>query len=215
MKPLKVVVAISVVVLLCGCATTRTHYLAQPERLAVRGVYVHPASKITLPESVAGFQRDAVLRYDAEGLDIGAAYNSPSALHPMAVTVYVYPAPSLVSIGSPADVVAGARAQLTQNEFENRKQEVLHAHPGARLIEQRDTTRTEAGQSYPGKFAVFEYEDVFAGSRIALHSELHLFCYVGGKWTVKYRFTHPKAVDAEKKIQEFMQSLRWYGADIQ
>ena len=207
MKPLKAIRAVAATLLLCGCPTMHTRYLAQPERMAVRGAYIHPASRITLPESVGGFQRDVVLRYDAEGLDISAAYNCLNALHPMAATVYVYPAPSLVSIGSPPEVIAGARAQLTENEFENRKQEILHAHPGARLIEQRDTTRTEGGQSYPGKLAVFEYEDVFAGARISVRSQLYLFCYVGGKWTVKHRFTHPKAVDGDKEIQEFIQSL--------
>ena len=46
------------------------HYLAQPERVATQGAYVHPPSKITLPESVAGFQRGRILRYDAHGLDV-------------------------------------------------------------------------------------------------------------------------------------------------
>src|SRR2546430_6262056 len=43
---------------------------------------------------------------------------------------------------------------------------VTTAHPGATLIEQRDTLRAEGGQSYSGRLAIFEYEDVFAGSRI-------------------------------------------------
>lgn len=77
------------------------HYLAQPERLAVRGAYVHTASGITMPESIAGFQRDAVFRYDEDGLDVSAGYNLVTPSQHIAATVYVYPAPSLVSIGSP------------------------------------------------------------------------------------------------------------------
>lgn len=211
---LKVIVRVAVALFLCGCPTMHTHYLAQPERLATRGSYVHPASKIAMPESVGGFQRGTILRYDADGLDVSAGYNLVSTSYQIAATVYVYPAPSLVSIGSPPEVVAGARAHLTEGEFVRRKQEIQHAHPGATLIEQRDTVRAESGQSYPGKLAIFEYEDVFAGSRILIRSHLFVFCYVGGKWAVEYRFTYPKTEDADSEIQEFIQKWSWYGAGV-
>lgn len=214
MKSSNAIMAGAVALLLCGCPATHTRQLAQPERVAVRGAYVHPASNITLPESIGEFQRGEVVRYDAEGLDVSAAYNCLNALHPMAATVYVYPSPSLTSIGSPPEVVEGARAQLTENEFEGRKLEILRAHPGAKLIEERNTTRTESGQSFPGKLAIFEFEEAFAGSRTPVRSHLCLFCYVGGKWTVKYRFTHPKAVDGDKEIQEFIRRLSWYGKAV-
>ena len=197
------------VLLLCGCPTLDTHPLAQPERIPVEGPYVHRPSGITLPESMGGFPRISVLRYDAEGLDISAGYNYASLLHPMIATVYVYPSPGLVSIGSSAQMVAGTQAVLTESEFKRRIQEVLQAHPRARLVEQRDTTRTENGQSYPGKLAVFEFEDMFGGSKIPLRSHLYLFCYIGDKWTVAYRFTHPQAVGNSEEIEEFIQDFRW------
>ena len=213
-KLLKAIVPVAATVLVCGCPTMHPHYLAQPERVATQGAYVHPPSKITLPESVAGFQRGRILRYDAHGLDVSASYNLVSASHQIAATVYIYPAPSLVSIGSPPDVVAGARAHLTEGEFEHRKQEIQHAHPGATLIEQRDTLRAERGQSYPGRLAIFEYEDVFAGLRIPARSDLYVFCFVGGKWAVEYRFTHPKTEDADQEIQKFIKKWSWYGTVI-
>ena len=190
------------------------HYLAQPEPLVVRGTYSHPASKIIMPESVAGFQRDRILRYDADGLDVSAGYNLVTTSHRIAATVYVYPAPSLVSIGSPPEVVASARAHLTEGEFERRKQEIQHAHPGAALIEQRAIVRTENGQSYPGKLAIFEYEDLFAGSRISVRSQLRVFCYIGNKWAVAYRFTCPKTEDADQEIQEFIKKWSWYATGV-
>ena len=211
---LKAIVPAVAALVLCGCPSMHTRPLAQPERVAVRGSYVHSVSKITMPESVAGFQRDAVSRYDADGLDVSAAYNLVTSSHRIAATVYVYPSPSLTSIGSPPEVVAGARAHLTESEFERRKQEIQHAHPGTVLVEQRDISRTEGGQSYVGKFAVFEFEDVFAGSRALVRSRIYLFCYVGGKWTVKYRFTHPKSEDADREIQEFIQKWSWYGDGV-
>ena len=211
-KLFKAIIPVAAGVFLCGCPTVRPHYLAQPEPVVIIGTYVHPASKITMPESVAGFQRDMVLRYDVDGLDVSAGYNLGSAIHQIAATVYVYPAPGLVSIGSPPDVVADARAHLTEGEFERRMQEIQRAHPGATLIGQRDTLRTENGQPYPGKLAVFEYEDMFAGSKVPLRSHLYVFCYVGGKWAIEYRFTHPKSEDADKEIQEFIEKWSWQGA---
>jgi hypothetical protein len=191
-----------------------TRSLAQPEQVEVRGAYVHAASKITMPESVAGFQRDTVSRYDPDGLDVSGAYNLVTPSHRIAATVYVYPSPSLTSIGSPPEVVAGARAHLTEGEFERRKQEIQHAHPGTAVLEQRDFSRTESGQSYAGKLAVFEYEELFAGSRMPVLSRIYLFCYVGGKWTVKYRFTHPKNEDGDREIQEFIRKWSWYGEGV-
>ena len=211
---LKAIVPAAAALVLCGCPSMHTRSLAQPERMAVQDAYVHSASKITMPESVAGFQRDAVTRYDADGLDVSAAYNLATPTHRIAATVFVYPSPSLTSIGSPPKVVAGAGAHLAEGEFERRKQEIQRAHPGAALVEQSDTSRTEAGQPYAGKFVVFEFEDLFAGSRMPVRSRLYLFCYVGGKWTVKYRFTHPKSEDADREIQEFIQKWNWYGAGI-
>ena len=38
-KLLKTIVPVAAAVLLCGCPTMHTHYLAQPEPLVVRGAY--------------------------------------------------------------------------------------------------------------------------------------------------------------------------------
>src|SRR5687767_5173929 len=69
-KLFKAVLPVAATLFLCGCPTMHTRYMVQPERLAVGGTYVHPASKVTMPETIAGFQRDAVLRYDADSLDV-------------------------------------------------------------------------------------------------------------------------------------------------
>ncbi len=187
-------------------------YLAQAEQLTVHGQYVHPSSKIAMPESIAGFQRISVARFDADELDVSAGYKLTTSDQCIVATVYAYPAPSLTSIGSAPEVIAEARAHLTDREFEHRKQEIQHSHPGAALIEERDVVRTDGGLSYTGKLAIFEFESVFAGSKMTVRSHLYVFCYIGNKWAIEYRFTHPKTQDAEQKIQEFIQKWNWYGA---
>jgi hypothetical protein len=210
----KSIVLVAGAVLLCGCPTVHPHYSAQPEPLAVQGAYVHAASKIVMPESIGSFQRDTIIRYDADGFDVSAGYNLVSPSHAISATVYVYPAPSLVSFASPPDVVAEAKEHLTEGEFERIKQAIQRARPGGALIEQSDFRRTEGGQSYSGKLAVFEYEGAFIGSKISLRSRLYLFCYVGGKWTVEYRFTYPNVKDADKEIEEFIHQWSWFGTGV-
>jgi hypothetical protein len=194
---------------LVSCKSPQGTYLAQPEAMQAEGFYLHPASGMAFPLAVGSFQRVNLTRYDAEGLDVSAGYNLLTAGAGIAATVYVYPSPPLVSIGSPNDVVASARATLCKNEFEARKREIVVAHPGAKLVRESDAPLPQGGPPNPGKMAAFDYEEVFAGQQQPLHSELYVFCYIGGKWTVKYRFTSPKSFDATDAISDFMARLRW------
>jgi hypothetical protein len=57
--------------------------------------------------------------------------------------------------------------------------------------------------------AIYEMDDLFAGRRQALSSELVVYCYVGHKWAFEYRFTSPKAANAGDTISAFMASLPW------
>ena len=49
----------------------------------------------------------------------------------------------------------------------------------------------------------------FGKDHAPLRSETYLFCYVGGRWRVKYRFTYPAALDAQHGIEDFMRDLVW------
>ena len=141
---------------------------------------------------------------------MGAGYNLLAPGWAVAATVYVYPAPSLISIGSPSDVVASAHATLCKTEFERRKGgELIGAHPGARQIGEKDAPLPQGGPPLPGKMAAFEYDDLFAGARLPLHSELYVFCYVGGKWAFEYRFTSPRNFAATEAIAALMMKLPW------
>jgi hypothetical protein len=74
-KLLKTIASLGVTAFLCGCPTTHTQYLPQPRRLAIQGAYVHTASRIVMPETVAGFRRVNVQQYDVDGFDVSAGYN--------------------------------------------------------------------------------------------------------------------------------------------
>jgi hypothetical protein len=78
-------------------------------------------------------------------------------------------------------------------------------------MDQGDIQRTEKGQMYTGRFAEFQYDTAFATSKTTVRSRLYVFCFVGGKWAVEYRFTHPKAENADEAIKKFMDNWHWFG----
>jgi hypothetical protein len=198
---------------LCGCpGVILAQPLAQPEREKVQGPYVHTGSGIVMPESVGNFERGFVTRFNQEATDISAGYNLFAPSNHIVITVYVYPAPKLTSIGSPPDVIAGAQTHLAEQEFDRRQQEIMHAHPKATLMDQHDTDHIENTHSFPGKTATYEFEGIFAGSSQSLRSLLYVFCYVNGKWAIEYRVTFPKAEDDDGEVQNFIHQWNWYPA---
>jgi len=124
-------------------------------------------------------------------------------------TVYIYPAPPLTSVGSAPEIVASAKTALCKKEYEMRKREIVDAHSGARLIEERDVPAPQFGVRKQGKMAAFEFADRLRGQPQLLHSEFRLFCFVSEKWTLAYRFSSPRSVDATGAIAAFMMQLPW------
>jgi hypothetical protein len=193
---------------LAGCPRTPT-YVAQPEAITASGDFVQATSGMKFPDHVDDFRRVAATLYDKDGLDVSAGYNLMDPTAPVIATVYVYPAPPLVSIGSPADVIAAARVQLCQDEFARRKAEIAHAHPDAVLLGEQDFTLPRKNGPFPGKKASYEFDYLFGGTRLRAASELYVFCYVAERWAVEYRFTSPRDAASADKISSFMSGLPW------
>lgn len=195
---------------LAGCQDPAATSVARPAALDAQNHYVHVGSGMRFPAAVNDYQRGEIMRFDAAGLDVGVNYlRRREADASVVATVYIYPAPALVTIGSPADVVATARDRLCRNEFGRRKRELVAFHPQARLLEECDARAPESLPPVPGRMAVYEFEEPFAGRSQLLRSELWVFCYVTPKWAIQYRFTSPKSAEAESAIRDFMTTLPW------
>jgi hypothetical protein len=188
----------------------QTARCAPPVAFEVKGSYVHPGSGIVLPESLPGFLRVALTRYDRDGMDVGAGYNSVNERRRIAATVYVYPSPAVRTFWSAADIVQEAQIHETEAEFQRCKWEIQHSHPVARLIEEAVFVRTNGIVTMSGRRVVFEFEDRFGGVKTKVRSHLYIFCFVGGKWTVKYRFTHPRDLEAETDLEAFIRDWIWF-----
>lgn len=193
---------------LVGCPT-HPRPLAQPQPLFVQGAYTHALSGMIFPLSIGEFRRSAVLRYDEDGQDVSAGYDLYDSQLKMIATVYVYPAPPIISIGSPPGVVATARAISAKNHYEANKRSILSSYAGARLIEDTEISLPIGKHLRVGRMATFEFEQPFNGLPQQVRSHLCLFDHIGGRWMLKYRLTYPKSLELTKEIDTILLGLPW------
>jgi hypothetical protein len=132
-------------------------------------------------------------------------------LKEIVATVYVFPSPPLRSFGSPRSVIEDARDHLCSGQFESVKKEVTGAHHDAVLLQEGPAALVQGNVKHDGHFAAYKLTNgKFAGrENVLLRSDVDVFCYVGGKWTVEYRIDYPIDYDAGAEIADFMQRLLW------
>lgn len=201
-KKYKTLPLVFLIATLAGCFGSSPQYLTRPEAISVAGPYIHKPSGFSFPVTAGEFKRGPVYQYDVQGRNIGVAYNLVDESRTIAATVYIYPSPAIMSIGSPSSVVETARTHLCQQEFDVQNREIMAAHPNARLIDM-----SESSEGAIRHFSLFEYKEVFANVRQLLFSELELSCYVKGKWTVKYRITYPKTLDVVHEVKGIKRAI--------
>jgi hypothetical protein len=175
------------------------------------GPYTQAATGMTYPVSVGDFQRVSIIRYKSDGTDESAGYNQSTPAGGIVATVYVFPSPSLTSIFSPQSVIDDARNYLCNSQFHTVQREIVSAHPDAVLKSERAATLTQGSAAYTGHQASYTLAHAaFLGNpQILVHSDVYLFCYAGGKWSVEYRIDYPADFDASIPIANFMRDLTW------
>lgn len=209
MNMLKYIVIAFMSAALFGCPAARPRPLAQPEAIISRGTYTHPASGMTFPIKIGDFERSTVYRHDTGDIEVSAAYDLISMAVSITASVDIYPAPRLDTVGLPPDMIAVARENLSQQEFNSRKREIQGSHPGAVLIQEAEAALPQNANPYSGKMAVFEFEDIFFRELQLLRSKPYLFCFASTDWIIKYQFIYSKNADAQHDIETFMMSLPW------
>lgn len=179
--------------------------------LRPEGSYTQAATGMIFPEMVDQFRRVNVIRYKPDGTDESAGYSDATPLHEINMTVYVFPSPSIHSIGSPQSIIDDTRRQLCQGQYESVQREVMGAHSDAVPVEKKDASRTQDGVTYTGHFASFDLTNArfFGRADVASRSEAYLYCYAGGKWSIEYRVDYPRDFDASGLISGFINDLKW------
>ena len=201
-------------VIASGAGTAaRANYYDSPRELDVTGPYTQAASGMVFPESVAGFERTGIVRYNSEGTDESADYLLDVAGKEIGISVYVYPVPA--DLGSelakvlPQGDLIGALSMLVEQLFADEEQGVVQVHAGADLLDEGDISFSQHGVEYPGNVATFRYNEEFFGRVAKVRSQLYLYPMVARQWMVKYRVTYPDGLDSEPQVNAFMRALPW------
>ncbi len=194
--------------LLCVWATDGI--AQQATELHPAGTYTQIASGMTFPVAVGEFQRVSVLRFVDDGSNESANYNLGVPPNGIAATVYVSPSLEVTSIGSPRSVIEQARATLCSRYFGAVQYAITFNRPGAALLSEGRTTLTQGDTSHSGYMATYSLKGVnVLGNTGEARSQLHVFCYLGGEWTVKFRFTYPVEFEGgEEMVAAFMRDLK-------
>lgn len=206
MKTLKSFAMIVSAAMLTGCPTMQP---SSPMPITVDGAYTHPGTHMVFPESVGQFCRVQVTQFAPAEKDVGIGYNLVDPENPVVATVYVYPSPRLISIGSPANVVEGARSQLFENHLEALKREIVGAHPDATLISEEDITVTSHDREHKGRKVSFNFQYAFgiSGPEDAT-SQLYLF--QEDDWLIKYRITFPRSsARGQVAAEDLLNTMEW------
>ncbi len=125
---------------------------------------------------------------------------------PIALTLYIYPAPKFTSFGSPKTVIGEVKENLFHNEFEQNIQIINNSHNITKTVIHKHCFIEQNNIKHKGLHAEFLYSEIFGGSFQPLIFELYLF--QSGNFLYKYRITYPKDIDAKKEIKNFMTRLK-------
>ncbi|KQX26072.1 MULTISPECIES: hypothetical protein [unclassified Sphingomonas] len=194
-----------------GCTAQPDNSADSSHRRSFRpaGDYVHRLSGVHFPRSVGRLQLVEITEYDSKASDVGVGYNVFQRDLQAAFTVYVYPAPDIVSIGSPRNVIRQTRNTFCERELQGIEQSIESAHPQMRLVAHGEIASPSSNFEGPGRRLVYRGTDVFAGRQQAVRSEADLFCYVGGKWLISFRTTARASDEYRDQLDLLMRSIAW------
>ena len=213
MQIVRRMLAVIVCCLICGCETTNTAQQGST-RPSSSSTFVHSFTKFSFPESIGTFHRVNVQKNDREGKDVGVGYNSSI---PIAATVFVYPSSKDLAL-YPSPKLENASESLLDHHFEAYKQNVLQAHPDAKLISEGPGTIVQGKNQFGGKKAVFSLGYKFGIAPQKSVSELYVFLIepnvkflLTERYFVTYRITYPANLksQAEKEVSSFLSELKW------
>ena len=168
-----------------------------------RGTITHRRADTQFPERIGDFRRDGVRQYDPAGEDISASYWLVRGDDRMLVTIYIYPTGRMGS--------AGSREQQCEAEFADVGAAIVQNNASARLAEEGAAPAVEGVAPALARRAVYRMDATFAGQAQPVRSEAWLYCFVAGRWQVKYRATSNAGFDGSAEIEQLLRTGPWPG----
>ena len=163
------------------------------------GPVAHGSADAVFPVRVGDFRRTSVVSYRPDRSDMSAGYSLPLSGGRLIVTVYIYPS-----------ATGGDRAANCRAEFEGVGEAIGQSYGGARLIENGPAPAITGVEPELGLRSVHRARVPIDGRQRDVRTESRLYCYVGGRWQVKYRAS--ASVDyAPELLERFIAQGPWPG----
>jgi hypothetical protein len=175
---------------------------AAQREVVTDGPYFHGPARAVYPLQVGEFRRSEVYRYDESGKDVSASYNLATPEGRLLITIYIYPA---------APAARAARTQRCDEELEVVEAAISSQHGDVRPVERGTALKAAGVDPSLSHRSVYRFTGPFDDRVQALRSEVHLYCYVGGDWLVKYRVSAPAAVETRGPVERFIRTGPWPG----
>jgi hypothetical protein len=170
--------------------------------VATDGPYVHGPAHAVYPARIGEFRRSSIYQYDSAGKDVSASYNLATPEGRLLITIYIYPA---------APASSEARARLCAEEFASANAAIANQHGDAAPSEHGQALAVADVRPELSHRAAYRFRSPFDDHVQEIRSEVHLYCYVGGDWLVKYRVSAPVAVEARVPVATFIRTGPWPG----
>ena len=163
-----------------------------------RGPVAHGGANTVFPVAIGEFRRAQIVAYRPDRSDMSANYNLSLPGGRLLITVYVYPS-------SPSADRAGA----CRAEFEGVGQSIVQAY-GARPVESGRAPPVADVAPELSLRSVHLARMPFDGPPREVRSESRLYCFVEGRWQVKYRATASTEY-APEILERFIAQGPWPG----
>lgn len=167
------------------------------------GTVTHRPAGAHFPERIGEFQRQSVRQYDPAGADISASYWLVRSDDRLLVTVYVYPSDRVR--------MPGSREARCRAEFDGVGAAIVQNNATAREVGAAAAPAAEGVRSDLAHRSAYTMEAEFDGRRQPVRSEAYLYCFVGGRWQVKYRVTSSAGFDTSAEIERLIRTGPWPG----
>lgn len=167
------------------------------------GTVTHRPAGAHFPARIGEFQRQSVRQYDPAGEDISASYWLVRGDDRLLVTIYVYPSDRVP--------VPGSREARCRAEFDGVSAAVVRNNATAREVGAATAPAVEGVAPALAHRSAYAMEAQFDGRRQPVRSEAYLYCFVGGRWQVKYRVTSNAGFDGSAEIERLIRTGPWPG----
>ncbi len=148
------------------------------------------------PFQVGKYLRDKMYTYRPGMVDVSIGYNRYDQTIQNAVTFYLYP-----------------RERSVEEQYDLEKRNIIYAHPGSTMINEKQITIQKDGANYQARIATFEYDGIFAREKQRVCSSLVLVQLPMRYFKARSSAPAGQVSIAETSMFELLERVSWANQD--